>query len=76
VAGKRNPDCHQWRGVLQTDEQAMSFGVAFRNALGLGLGGIVTLLTGTLGRGGAGGDLLTKSGDSLVQEDGGLILLE
>ena len=54
----------------------MSFGVAFRNALGLGLGGIVTLLTGTLGRGGAGGDLLTKSGDSLVQEDGGLILLE
>jgi hypothetical protein len=55
----------------------MSFGVAFRNALGLGLGGIVTLLTGTLGRGGgAGGDLLTESGDNLVQEDGGLILLE
>ena len=55
----------------------MSFGVALRNALGLGLGGVATLFTGTR----SGGvvvvsDLLTEDGDNLVQEDGGLILLE
>jgi hypothetical protein len=54
----------------------MSFGVALRNALGLGLGGIVTLFTGTLDSGASVGNLLTESGDNLVQEDGGLILLE
>jgi len=54
----------------------MSFGVAFRNALGLGLGGIATLLTGTRDSGGSVGNLLTESGDNLVQEDGGQILLE
>ena len=53
----------------------MSFGVAFRNAVGLGLGGIISLFGG---RGGeqAQSNLLTESGDNLVQEDGGLILLE
>jgi hypothetical protein len=56
----------------------MSFGVALRNALGLGLGGIATLLTGDLGAiyPPTSGNLLTESGDNLVQEDGGLILLE
>ena len=54
----------------------MSFGVAFRNALGLGLGGIVTLFSGTRDSGGSVSNLLTQSGDNLVQEDGGLILLE
>ena len=54
----------------------MSFGVAFRNALGLGLGGIVTLFSGTRDSGGSVSNLLTESGDNLVQEDGGLILLE
>jgi hypothetical protein len=53
----------------------MSFGVAFRNALGLGLGGIVTLFTGTRDSGGSVSNLLTESGANLVQEDGGLILL-
>jgi hypothetical protein len=54
----------------------MSFGVALRNALGLGLGGIATLFTGTRDGGASVSDLLTESGDNLVQEDGGLILLE
>jgi hypothetical protein len=54
----------------------MSFGVAFRNALGLGLGGVITLLTGTRDSGGSVGNLITESGDNLVQEDGGQILLE
>jgi hypothetical protein len=54
----------------------MSFGVALRNALGLGLGGIATLITGTRDSGASVGNLLTESDDNLVQEDGGLILLE
>ena len=54
----------------------MSFGVALRNAVGIGLGGIVTLFTGTLDRGSSVGNLLCENGDNLVQEDGGQILLE
>jgi hypothetical protein len=53
----------------------MSFGVALRNALGLGLGGIATLLTGSRGDIII-GNLLCENDDNLVQEDGGLILLE
>jgi hypothetical protein len=54
----------------------MSFGVALRNAVGLGLGGIVSLFSGTLDTGASVGNLLTESGNNLVQEDGGQILLE
>jgi hypothetical protein len=55
----------------------MSFGVALRNAVGIGLGGIVTLFSGTRSSGsGAAGNLLCENNDNLVQEDGGLILLE
>jgi hypothetical protein len=54
----------------------MSFGVALRNAVGLGLGGIVTLFTGTLDRASLVNNLLCENNDNLVQEDGGLILLE
>jgi len=53
----------------------MSFGVAFRNAVGLGLGGIISLFGGR-GSEQAQSNLLTESGDNLVQEDGGLIVLE
>jgi hypothetical protein len=53
----------------------MSFGVAFRNAVGLGLGGIISLFGGR-GSEQAQSNLLTESGDNLVQEDNGLILLE
>ena len=54
----------------------MSFGVALRNALGIGLGGIATLFTGTRDSGGSTSNLLCENGDNHVQEDGGLILLE
>lgn len=53
----------------------MSFGVAFRNAVGLGLGGIISLFGGR-GNEQAQSNLLCENGDNLVQEDGGLILLE
>ena len=51
------------------------FGPDLRNSVAIGLGGIISLFSGravvqpqyTL---------LTESGDNLVQEDGGLILLE
>jgi hypothetical protein len=53
----------------------MSFGVALRNALGLGLGGIVALFSGDH-EDVSFGDLLCEDGSNLVQEDNGLILLE
>jgi hypothetical protein len=52
----------------------MSF-LAARNALAIGIGGVLTLFGGRLSEQ-AQGNLLTEAGDNLVQEDGGLILLE
>lgn len=52
----------------------MSF-LAARNAIAIGFGGIVSLFGGRLSEQ-AQGNLLTESGSNLVQEDGGLILLE
>ena len=52
----------------------MSF-LAVRNAVGIGLGGII-LLFGSRNSEQAQSNLLTESGANLVQEDGGLILLE
>ncbi len=51
------------------------FGPDLRNAVAIGLGGIVSLFSGR-GEEQAQGDLLCENGDHLVQEDGGLILLE
>ncbi len=51
------------------------FGVALRNAVAIGLGGIVTLFGGRSEEQ-AQSNLLCENGDFLVQEDGGLILLE
>ena len=45
-----------------------------RNAIAIGLGGLVSLFGGR-GFEQAQGNLLTETGDNLVQEDGGLILL-
>jgi hypothetical protein len=53
----------------------MSFGVALRNSLAIGLGGIVSLFGGR-GDEQAQSNLLCENNDNLVQEDGGLILLE
>lgn len=52
----------------------MSF-LAARNAIAVGIGGIVSLF-GARASEVAQSNLLTESGDNLVQEDGGLILLE
>lgn len=52
----------------------MSF-LAARNAVAIGLGGIVSLFGGRTSEV-AQSNLLTESSDNLVQEDGGFILLE
>ena len=52
----------------------MSF-LAVRNGIALGLGSVVSLLSGYADAT-VQGNLLTEIGDNLVQEDGGLILLE
>lgn len=52
----------------------MSF-LAARNAIGIGLGGIISLFGGRSDEQ-AQSNLLTELGDNLVQENGGLILLE
>jgi hypothetical protein len=54
----------------------MSFGVALRNSVAIGLAGIVTLFSGTQDSGASVGNLLCENGDNLVQEDDGQILLE
>jgi hypothetical protein len=54
----------------------MSWGVGLRNAIAVGVGGLVSLFSGTLDSGASVGNLLCENGDNLVQEDGGLILLE
>lgn len=51
----------------------MSF-LATRNAVGIGLGGVISFFGGR-GDEQAQGNLLCENGDNLVQEDGGLILL-
>jgi hypothetical protein len=53
----------------------MSYGVALRNSVALGLGGVISLFGGR-GDEQAQSNLLTESSNNLVQEDGGLILLE
>jgi len=45
-----------------------------RNAIAIGLGGLISLFGGR-GSEQAVGNLLTENGNNLVQEDGGLILL-
>ena len=54
----------------------MSWGVALRNGIAIGLGAVATLFSGTYDTGGSVGNLLTEAGENLVQEDGGLLLLE
>ena len=54
----------------------MSWGVGLRNSVAIGLAGLVTLFSGTRDSGASVSNLLTESGDNLVQEDGGLLLLE
>ena len=53
----------------------MGFGGVPTNGMALGLGAIVSLFSG-YGPDQAQGNLETENGDNLVQEDGGLLLLE
>jgi hypothetical protein len=53
----------------------MGFAGAMRNGLAIGLGSIISLFSG-YGPDQAQGNLETENGDNLVQENGGLILLE
>ena len=52
----------------------MSWGVALRNSVALGLGGIATLFSG-YGRDKDLNNLATESDNNLVQENGGFILV-
>jgi len=53
------------------------YGVDIRNSLPIGLGGIISLLSGSVNSSpSVNNALLMESGDFLLQEDNGLILLE
>tara|TARA_R110000868_G_scaffold219600_1_gene470679 strand:+ start:23 stop:187 length:165 start_codon:yes stop_codon:yes gene_type:complete len=54
----------------------MSWGVALRNSVAIGLGGVISLFSGTRDSGASVSNLLTEASNNLVQEDNGLILLE
>ena len=51
------------------------FGIPIRNGVSIGLGSVISFLSGYADAT-VQNNLLTENGDNLVQEDGGLILLE
>jgi hypothetical protein len=51
------------------------FGIPIRNGVAIGLGSIISLLSGYADAT-VQSNLLTENSDNLIQEDGGLILLE
>ena len=53
----------------------MGFAGALRNGIAIGLGSIISFLSGYADAT-VQSNLLTENGDNLVQEDGGLLLLE
>ena len=53
----------------------MSFGIAVRNGIAIGLGSVISFLSGYADAT-VQSNLLTEDSDNLAQEDGGLILLE
>jgi hypothetical protein len=76
MARKRDPSVHGRHNLLQTDEYPMSFfGMPIRNGVSIGLGSIISFLSGYADAT-VQNNLLTENSDNLVQEDGGLILLE
>jgi hypothetical protein len=76
MARERDPSVHGRYDLLQTDEYPMSFfGMPIRNGVSIGLGSIISFLSGYADAT-VQGNLLTEIGDNLVQENGGLILLE
>ena len=76
MARKCNPSVYGWHDLLQTDQHPMSFfGIPIRNGVSIGLGSVISFLSGYADAT-VQSNLLTQIGDNLVQEDGGLILLE
>ena len=76
MARKCNPSVYWRHDLLQTNKLTMSyFGIPIRNGVSIGLGSIISFLSGYADAT-VQGNLLTEIGDNLVQEDGGLILLE
>jgi hypothetical protein len=76
VARECDPSVYWRHNLLQTNELTMSyFGIPIRNGVSIGLGSIISFLSGYADAT-VQGNLLTEIGDNLVQEDGGLILLE
>ena len=76
MARECDPSVYWWHNLLQTNELTMSyFGIPIRNGVSIGLGSIISFLSGYADAT-VQGNLLTEIGDNLVQEDGGLILLE
>lgn len=53
----------------------MGFAGALRNGIAIGLGSVISFFSG-YGPDQAQGNLETENGDNLVQENGGLILVE
>jgi hypothetical protein len=76
LARQRNPSERDGFDLLQSNKYPMSFGIAIRNAVSIGLGGIATLFSGTIDNSLTVDNLLTESGANLVQENGDYILLE
>jgi hypothetical protein len=76
LARQRDPSGSRRVDLLQAGKHPMSFGVALRNAVSIGLGGIATLFSGTIDTSLTVDNLLTESGANLVQENGDYILLE
>jgi hypothetical protein len=76
LARQRNPSKRDGFDLLQSDKHPMSFGIAVRNAVSIGLGGIATLFSGTIDSSLTVDNLLTESDANLVQENGDYILLE
>jgi hypothetical protein len=76
MARQCNSGVYGWHNLLQTDQHPMSFfGIPIRNGVSIGLGSVISLLSGYADAI-VQGNLLTEIDDNLVQEDGGLILLE
>ena len=75
MARECDPSVYWRHDLLQTNELTMSyFGIPIRNGVSIGLGSIISFLSGYADAT-VQGNLLTEIGDNLVQEDGGLILL-
>ena len=76
MARKRDSGIYGRYDLLQTNQLPMSFfGIPIRNGVAIGLGSIISLLSGYASAT-VQSNLLTEIGDNLVQEGGGLILLE